>query len=210
MLIYIVGTTLLKSEIMLQMQWFKTTIWIELFSIIALVLYGEKKLNKFSSRFIRYVNYVLLVVILSVSLFKQCNRKDIFKEEQVLADWARNNTEIKSLFVLPPDFTHFKTWSERSSWVDFKAISHQIAYLFPWYDRINRIYKINIESRRSGRNLMDLAKANYRKLDEETLIYLFDQQLVNYVILPSQAIYSDQYKIVFHTSSYLVLTKKSF
>ena len=146
MLIYIVGTTLLKSEIMLQMQWFKTTIWIELFSIIALVLYGEKKLNKFSSRFIRYVNYVLLVVILSVSLFKQCNRKDIFKEEQVLADWARNNTEIKSLFVLPPDFTHFKTWSERSSWVDFKAISHQIAYLFPWYDRINRIYKIIIQS----------------------------------------------------------------
>jgi len=209
MLFYIGATTIYKSEFVLQMQWLKTTIWIELFSILALVGLIEKITHKFSFTWLQYCNYLLVMMILCVATVKQIKRNDLFKEEHDLAIWVKNNTNIKSLLVVPPDFTHFKTWSERSSWVDFKAISHQIAYLFPWYDRIHTIYKINLETRKSGINLMNQAKFNYQKIDEKTLDYLFDQQMVNYVILPVNAFYSEQFKVVFHSKSYLILTKKS-
>lgn len=59
----------------------------------------------------------------------------------------KTKTEPNTIFLVPPDFTSFKFLSERSSYIDFKAILQDPNYLFPWYDRIQNFYQINYNNR---------------------------------------------------------------
>ncbi|MEO6189649.1 MAG: DUF6798 domain-containing protein, partial [Saprospiraceae bacterium] len=172
-----------RLEFVLQFQWMKTTIWIELFTVIGGLLF----ISKFSVvKNVKYISAACFLGIAIASFYITKPNASLTMEEDKLAEWSRTHTDINSLFVYPPTFNRFKTVSERSSWIDFKAITHQKAYLIPWYDRVNRIFKIDLKDRQNGVNLIEQANKNYIKINDHDLSFLLYSQSVDYIILPTQ------------------------
>ncbi|HNA64875.1 MAG TPA: hypothetical protein PKZ51_09135, partial [Saprospiraceae bacterium] len=137
----------------------------------------------------KYYHIGLVTIVIGglciASLFTEKEDPAILADEQKLASWALTHTRNDALFVYPPSFTRFKSISERSSWIDYKAIAHQTSYLIPWYDRVQRICGISLDDRRSGANLMQLADERFDKINDHNLTYLLFDQKVDYIILPT-------------------------
>ncbi len=206
--IYVWQANFLKNEIILQSQWFKTTIWIELLSTISIMAFIK---NFTLPRFQKLLPYFSLILILSILLASHWMTRedpsDILEEEK-LAQWSQKNTPKDALFAYSPAFTRFKSISERSSWIDYKSISHQLGYLIPWYDRIDRIYKINLEDRRNGKDLVELATQNFNKINIHDLTYLFYSQGVDFIILPTQLSPSEFMYPAFSTTHYTIYKRR--
>lgn len=181
LLLYLFDQFTINSAPVLQTQWLKTTIWIEFFSLISIIGYLQENLNYLLNR---RIVLLLMFLIGCGAVYKFEKRTHSGNDESVLAEWARKNTDPNSLFVIPPEFSCFKSRSERSLWVDFKSVNHQLAYFAPWYDRINRIYRIGLQDRRAGLDLMKIANENYRSVNPELLIDLNRMDGVDYFVLP--------------------------
>ena len=72
------------------------------------------------------------------------NTEDI---ELIAASWAKENTPKDATFFLPTTFTAFKYESERSSFVDYKAMIHHHDYLGQWQKRIEQVYGFKLGSK---------------------------------------------------------------
>lgn len=154
------------------------------------------------------MNWVILLFICVLSLFKQKEDSKLLNEEILLAKWANKNTNKNALFVYPPSFTRFKSISERSSWIDFKCISHQKAYFIPWFDRVQKVFKIDLADRRKNKNLIEEAYRNYNQLTEAEIENLFTTQNINYIILPIRLTTSNLIKAAYSTDSFVIYMRK--
>ncbi|MDQ3142884.1 MAG: hypothetical protein M3Q56_11635 [Bacteroidota bacterium] len=212
LVLYIVMVSVFKSELFLKLQWLKTTIWIELFGIIALVEISFSKL-KYSNlteqakKNVRYVCFSVLLLGISLLIIKNNYynvERQAHLEERALASFAKNHTGKEATFITPADFYLFKSNAERSSWIDFKAIAHHPAYLIPWYDRISTLYQINLNDRKMKHNLISEANRHYKQIDADKINYLKSQG-VNYMIqYKDVAIPSLNVSKVFETNRFVV------
>lgn len=209
LILYLVFGNLFRNEYLLQFQWLKTTIWIELLTTIILVkkISESLQLNLNLERKNALIAFGFISV-LTASRFTTKENTNSIQEETQLAQWAKDHTDISALFVYSPYFTRFKTVSERSSWIDYKAIAHQKAYLIPWADRVQKIFEIGLQDRRNGSDLVHLANENYSKISDEKLAYLFNEQNVDYVILPTRLTESSIMTPVYSSEHYSIYKKR--
>lgn len=186
LLVYILMSTWMRNEIALQSQWLKSSIWVEFLGLTALSSAVSTQI-RFPEGKYYHIGLVTIVIggLCIASLFTEKEDPAILADEQKLASWALTHTRNDALFVYPPSFTRFKSISERSSWIDYKAIAHQTSYLIAWYDRVQRICGISLDDRRSGANLMQLADERFDKINDHNLTYLLFDQKVDYIILPT-------------------------
>lgn len=192
LVVYIWLSSCLHNEIALQSQWLKSSIWVEFFGITA-ILSAVSNYIQFPKDKYYAIGLVSIVIggLLIASLFTKKEDPASLADEQKLASWALTHTRNDALFVYPPSFTRFKSIAERSSWIDYKAIAHQTSYLVPWSDRVQRIYGINLDDRRSGANLIQLAEERFEKINDHNLTYLLFDQKVDYIILPTLEVPSE-------------------
>ncbi len=209
LLVYLVLGNWLRIDFFIQFQWLKTSIWIELFATIGLVLWLYENYREYlSEKTLRIVGCGLMTGVIIASFFTQKEDKILLKEEEKLALWTKNNTDTNALFMYPPLFTRFKAISERSSWIDYKAISHQIAYLIPWYDRVNKIFGIDLDDRRHNINLIKKANVNFENINDHNLTFLLYSQNVNYIILPTKNEPSEYMFPAYSTDHYTIYQRK--
>ncbi|NOT37230.1 MAG: hypothetical protein HOP11_07610 [Saprospiraceae bacterium] len=209
LLLYLVLVNIFRIEQGLQLQWLKTTIWIELLGVLGFCSLLYANFSNLIQQ--RTSQYIIAALLLAIPVSKQWKEKeDHFKltEEIDLAKWSKSNTPIEATFVYPIDFTRFKSISERSSWIDYKTISHQKAYFIPWADRIDKIFQIGLSDRKNKVDLIKKAQMNYSKMNESTLDYLINNQSVDYIILPTRLELSAIVKPVFSTTSFTIYCKK--
>ncbi len=206
LIIYCLATSVCHSELILKFQWLKSTIWIEWLSLISIGIWIENQYSvKHYFKLLPRITIGIYCVIIIIAFFKWSHKDARIEEERVLGLWAKEHTSLDALFVVPADFTYFKINSERSSWVDFKAIAHHPQYLFPWYDRIHRIYNIDLSDRRNHFDLQVKANTHFKKISTETLMYLKKNQMVDYIILPIDADWhTEALEIVYSTKNYRI------
>ena len=183
LILYLVSQWTIDPAVILQSQWLKTTLWIEFFALVAMVASFQVYFTHVQRR---QVLWACMLLIGLGMVYKISKRSFSESEESRLAAWAHNHTDLHSLFVVPPDFSCFKSQSERSLWVDYKSVNHQLPYLAPWYDRIHKIYGISLDDRRAGRDLMGYATEQYSRIKPDLLLNLWKQDGVNYFILPAE------------------------
>jgi len=94
---------------------------------------------------------------------------------------AKENTPKDALFIIPMDHTHFKNYSERSTYIDYKAVIHRKAIIPIWYERIQEVYDVNIETRLSGKDNVMIGNQNFRKLRIEDL-KIFSEKGIQYIL----------------------------
>lgn len=99
-------------------------------------------------------------------------------EDEKTAQNAKILSNQNEVFLVPPDFTAFKYYAERSTYVDWKALPHNGVCLGDWWQRISKVYGISLDDR-GGLNSIYL-KANdhshlriRQNLNQEVSLSLF-------------------------------------
>jgi len=85
------------------------------------------------------------------------------------------------LFIIPMHLTHFKNYSERSTYIDYKAVIHRKSIIPIWYERIQEIYDVDIKTQRTGKDNVMIGNQNFRNLTMEDL-QRFSQKGVQYLL----------------------------
>jgi hypothetical protein len=184
-MVYMIGVYILKQPIFLSTQWFATTIWLEMFSVMSIIAYFQQKMlflfRKISENQIIIGLSLLGIVgiILMMPAYRLFKNKPYhffcFKNQssnRAIALQAKRWTDTNAVFVIPFENTDFKYWSERCVFVDYKSIAHQKAALSEWYERIQKIYGVGYDDFRKKLNINDLANQHWLAKTENDFLQL--------------------------------------
>lgn len=191
MLIYGISVGVLHKTALISTQWFKTGIWLKPLGLVSVVatLLSFAQSKKLPSFFIHrfFVPVFLAMLCCSVAAlqlshsFLHFTRKyelpfdnplNANNDEIQVALMAKRCTPKNALFLTPASCTAFKYYSERSSYIDFKAVTHSKADLKEWYDRIKKVYRIDASKDEKGLALIDVADNNFTQMDTKTIVEL--------------------------------------
>ena len=176
-IVYTIGVEHYRQPAFLYTQWWKTTIWLEAFAFIAFTIYLEKgySLPKIFSKFQLAVPILILGVVCVYRLSGYMGEKptymfpwSTFKSDEVeISEQAGQLTPENAVYIIPVEFTAFRWYSKRSTYVDYKAMLHQQDFLEDWYKRIQNIYAYSLKEKQGGFDIHIFSKS---LLEEPTSI----------------------------------------
>ncbi len=178
------------------LQWFKITIWLEAFSLIAIFAWIEQYLPLVQHKILKKLAFpvlasvgfgVLMVLIFARHLFfweVPFDFGDHYKNDNAveISVQAKQQTPKDALFLHPINFTTLKVYGERSSLVDYKVLVHRKQAMIDWYQCIGDVYGVNIDSRAVGLELFDLADNYLTEMDEEAIRQLQKQYKITHLL----------------------------
>ncbi len=199
-LAYTFGVLGLKNKTVMSLQWFSTTIWLELFSGIALFSFLENQI--LNIHFLNFLNAkifkinvlkigISFIVILFIYFLMLPNQR-LFKSkiydfpnfekslEVDISEKAKLLTPQNAVFITPTNATYFKCFSERSSFVDFKAIAHRCDAILEWFDRTKKVY--GFEENKRGFAFSVWANEQFLKRDETFFKNLHAREGVTHIL----------------------------
>lgn len=193
--IYEFGVELLNSTLILYSQWWKTTIWMEAFGIIAITRLFEKQLH-LEEKFTKWGLPILLLFIMVISFYRLSGltgEKPVYNlplmrvqsDEIDISNKAFSMTPIDAVFLVPPDLSAFKWYAKRSMYVDYKSMVHNEPFLIEWYRRIMLAYNYSTAS--NGNNFLFTAKETLSNPGSD-LIETWKKNGITHIISPSQSI----------------------
>lgn len=152
-----------QSPIAMYTQWWKTSIWLEAFSLVALGV-GLERLN-ILPKVLRVLRLTLPLAVVAIMIFLKATGR-IGQQPTQMYPWsskvnpekeislmARKLTPENAVFIVPVDLSAFRWYSKRSQYIDYKAMIHQEEFLLDWYDRIQEIYAFSLKDKKAGFSL---------------------------------------------------------
>ena len=179
----------IMPELSYKTQWFKTTIWLKFFSILIMARWltqeHQSVLDKLSHRFRLFLVYIFFASVL-VMAFRQSRYASYSFPGSALSIAQQAAVEASSIsqpgdvFLVPADFTAFKFYSRRPTWVDWKAIPHQSRCLSDWAEKIKLAYgletgyqgNLNAVYAQSNRFLSTLSPDAKKNLKDLGVVYI--------------------------------------
>lgn len=178
-IVYTIGVEAYRLPFALYTQWWKTTIWLEAFALIALFVHLEKVIHlpKLLIKFWYAIPIILLLLVGGYRLSGWFGGKPTYmlpwvseRDDAVkISQAAAEVTPIDAVFIVPVDFSSFRWYAKRNLYVDYKAMLHQEDFLKEWYQRIENIYAYGLKEKR---NEFDLNIFSTTLLEEPSLISL--------------------------------------
>ena len=176
-IMYTIGVESYRQSFALYTQWWKTTIWLEAFAFIAVVVTLEKG-SPNPKVFTKYTMVIPFLIFLLVCVYRLSGW--FGDKPEYMLPWSTTQsdevdislkadslTPENAVFIVPIDFTAFRWYSKRSLYVDYKALFHQEAFLKEWYKRIENIYAYGLKEKQGGFDIHVFSKS---LLEEPTLI----------------------------------------
>ncbi|MFZ4544144.1 MAG: DUF6798 domain-containing protein [Saprospiraceae bacterium] len=184
MWVYTIAVGIFDDTRLIATQWFKTSIWVKPLSLIALLSMLFSRMS-FKSRLTKYFDkaHILLSLLsINIALFLLTILPNNFISSKIhhlpfrhfsnaeieIAFSASQLTPKNAVFLTPASCTAFKFYSKRSSYVDFKAVTHSKSDLVEWFQRIQDVYHLE-NSGKYGLDLTALADQNFSNLKEAEL-----------------------------------------
>lgn len=179
-LLYMVILAKFDHPVVLYTQWFKTTIWLEAFGLIAIARTAERLTYYY--KFFRHAGMLVPVLFVGLAglyrhnqapeqrpayMFPWVSTEDA---EVRISRRAAERTPADAVFVVPYSFTAFRWYAQRSLYVDYKAMLHQQPFLGEWYARIQVIYQYGKTEQEAGFGFANFADAVLDEPAYETLV----------------------------------------
>ena len=133
------------------------------------------------------------------SLRKEISSELGAKGEEVV-EFVRQNTDEDSIFLTPPTWGQFRLSAHRAIVVDFKAFPFNDIGIQGWYERLTDCYGV---SARSGFDITDDLKENYKKINDQIIESLHKKYEFSYAILYSST--PTRYKVLFSNDRYKLI-----
>jgi hypothetical protein len=178
------------------LNFYKMSIWIKFFGLIALFSLMEPKVYAFDA--VRWFDNKLPAVLLLIPIlfyglvmtnhFNLLNKplmigNRIIEDPQIdIALKIKQNIPKDALFIVPYDATGFKYWSERNTYVDFKANTRTPAFMEEWHRRIGLVYNLSNQDKQKGFDLRGKANDFYNHHTTATLAPLISQGVTHILL----------------------------
>jgi hypothetical protein len=204
--VYVVGAFVFHLQPPLSMQWFSTTVWLKTFALIILMRELEELTLHYEYGHLVEANSLILNVLMTAALacapfiypplspFKQKSYDLPFWKntapEVRIAEIAKQNTSPDALFLVPMDVSAFRYWSERNTFVDFKAANHQQNAFVEWYGRMFLVYQLSVSNRIEKADLNFVGNTNFRNMDAERIKNLAKTTGVTHILTFKDAVLS--------------------
>ncbi len=178
------------------LQWFKLSLWLKPFAIIAIIAWLEKKMEWVRLESLQRLAFSVLVVVGSAvfallifarSLFFWPVPFDFGKQytEDPTVEiclQAKEKTPVDALFAHPIDFVELKVYGARSGYVDYKALSHRKIEMQGWYERTGELYRVDLETDTSVEPLFVQAHRNFEALEADDFRQLSKEKGITHVL----------------------------
>ncbi len=187
-ILYSIWTEGFKSPLFFPTQWFKTTIWLKAFAILAIFSWISERTF---FQFIIFFNFINIgkTLLLSLSLycfFQLKNPSGRFANKTYSLPnknyQSRNDISItlkikylipkNAVFVQAASLTSLKFFSEKSSFVDVKANVQTKDGFKNWYERVQKVYQLNLANRDFSKSLFVQADEKFYQLRENDFLSL--------------------------------------
>ena len=216
-LFYIIGVEVFNSPLIALAQWFKTTIWLEFFGVLAVLLFIRHKIPllnqaKRVKQFFVLVTIICAAWVLFVFPGLPVLKKDIAYEfpfytkmtaEIDISIQASKLTPTNALFIQPCSFDELKNYGQRSSYVDYKALTHTKSFIKEWAVRFEEVYGINpLNSAVISFDAVDFADENFLKITPEKLEKLKSEKGVTHIITPNETVFP--FKLITSNAEYTI------
>lgn len=194
---YSIGVLELRSVTIATAQWFKSTMWLECIGVCALLGAGSRLLTTCTSAYAQPVVFNLAVAfsvfwmltIFPTYSFWGTNTAYEFPfylrmtPEIDISQKAMAYTPKDALFIQPAGFDELKYYSHRSSYVDYKALTHTKGFIREWADRFRQVYLVDPgQTEVISFDAVRLADAHFRKLTAADLSVLHQAYGITHVI----------------------------
>jgi hypothetical protein len=192
LIVFTIGVEIFHSSLFLSTQWFKTTIWLKFFSMIAISGFTLELIKKYFPKLkkILFFGFCFALAALMAFLFMKIPQRHAttfdmpwradYNDQIAISNLAKKETPLDAVFVTPTNFTHLKYYGERSTYVDYKAMVHIKVVLPAWYQRIKAIYqepgKLNSKERLSGKMLqLPDTKEDLNRLKQKGITHMITE-----------------------------------
>ncbi len=162
MLLYWLCLEVLEINAVGKIQWFKNSMWLNMFASMVISIFIAEKLQVFTPTFewkkwhspmLLVCSLVLLVAILNGKYLpheKLQSRYHIgnYKKTDLtlMHEWIEDNLPLDATILCSPQNTSFACEAKRNQVIQYQAIIHEPFYMLPWYQRFSDIYGISIKS----------------------------------------------------------------
>jgi hypothetical protein len=194
--IYSYSTLQLRFESITTLQWFKATIWLEMLSVVAVIGWLEKWWSKLAPVAVYRAGVVaLLIAVLAYGWLVtpsyayareyqpyQLPFRDYTDDAIVISKAAKAATPKDALFIHPCHFTELKYFGERSSFVEYKALTHTKSFLKEWSERLALIYRLDYTSSPAGYQTCRYADEQFRKWTADDLLEFNSRYGITHII----------------------------
>lgn len=198
-------------------QFYKITPWIKLLGVVAMFAYLE---NLIRASFIKSIQEKAALALLSAGFlfcwviilsFSRLLPYQVPYEMLSLSDKdelieicrnVRSATDKNAVFIQPFDNTALKFYSQRSSYVDFKANVRNKLFVKEWSKRIDEVYNISSENKEKGFALESSANRYFYHLSIQSLLNLKNKGVTH--ILTKKEFPPSVGKLILSNSTYAV------
>ena len=216
LLLYTAGVEWLHLTYIAALQWFKTTLWLKYFSVVSLAILVDRNIPFLKNAFLKNLTYVAIVVvsivgIIGVIWFPQKNpwgaiydfgQQKTYDPLVACCIKAKELTPKDALFIQPLNSSEFKYYSQRSSYVDFKANERAPKQVITWYSRLQEVYGLKAIPDYPEKQILIDSKAFYLSLTPGQLKKLSSEG-VQYMLTYDD--YKTDLPIVYRNDKYKIL-----
>jgi len=196
LLIAIPAVEWLNQVDMTALQWFKLTIWMQAFGLLAVFILLERKVPFLQTPWL-IAGGVLLVFFVAVFGFAALLFPGKLSPFNVtydylphmkrdasvrMAETIKTITPVDAVLLHPAQFTELKVYGKRSSAADYKILVHRKATMVEWFERMQDVYGADLETSSYGLAFYIEADAFYFSLDTEQVLALADKYGVTHFL----------------------------
>ncbi len=202
-------------------QWFKTTIWLKAFAVLAIFAWISEWTLLRLITFFNFINVgkTFLISLAIFSLYQLKNPSGRFAlqtysfpfshyEHRPDIDIALKIKDLVSndaLFVQPSSITSFKFFSEKSSFVDIKTGVQSKRGFMELYHRIQTVYHLDLAHRDFSKSLFTQADENFYALHDADFI-AFQKLGITHILTKKSHLLS--FPIIAQNEEYVVYALK--
>lgn len=174
MILYFMLIEVVEIPAILSVQWFKTTIWLKPFSLLALLIYAERNTFFRLSRAMLLTGISVAVIAAIASLLLSIGPlknnpyhfpwKDISDPVMRSGYLLGQYLSLDACLIIPPDMTGIRYPARRSLFIDYKSNIHSKEYMAEAHRRRVALYDMRLEVRQAGKDIVHEGAKFYRTL----------------------------------------------
>lgn len=191
------------------LNFYKMSIWVKFFGLVALFSLLEEKVYSWHAmrwldKKITYVPILIPLLFYGLVLTNHLNalKKPMMIGNRIIEDpqidialKIKQNIPKDALFIVPYDATGFKYWSERNTYVDFKANTRTPGFMKEWHRRIGLVYNLSNQDKQKGFDLRAKANSFYNHHSTATLTLLINEH-VTHILISKECYFAQSHQAI--------------
>ncbi|MBX2815774.1 MAG: hypothetical protein KTR24_07245 [Saprospiraceae bacterium] len=178
-LFYLIAIEGFEISSVLVLQWFKTTVWIKIIGLLAVLVWSDRYLSRIQITYATPL-MVLLMGFSSLAILQWSDH--VFSDKRYHFPWSQMDASdfriaqlctthcaVDAAIITPPELTSIRFFAKRGVYIDYKSNIHSRTYLAESQARRERLYGLTLQLKRTSANPALAMQEHYSSLTQEDI-----------------------------------------